>query len=67
MPFKRLTISFAQHIIVDDPITAGVTLNSDLYKIHNWASESLVAFHPAKSESLLISRKVDNLITHHYS
>ncbi|MCG8077918.1 MAG: reverse transcriptase family protein, partial [Candidatus Thiodiazotropha taylori] len=47
------------YIIVDDPLTAGITLNSDLYKIQRWASEWLVAFNPAKSESLLISRKIN--------
>lgn len=45
------------YIVVDDPTTAGVTLNSDLYKIQKWASEWLVKFNPAKSESILISRK----------
>ena len=49
------------YIIVDDPLGAAVTLNSDLSKIHRWASQWLVKFNPSKSESLLFSRKVNKL------
>ena len=34
-------------------------LNSDLTKIHMWAERWLVKFNPAKSESILISRKAN--------
>ena len=34
-------------------------LNSDLTKIHMWAERWLVKFNPAKSESILISRKTN--------
>ena len=47
------------YIIVDDPLDAAVTLNSDLSKIQRWAAQWLVTFNPSKSESLLISRKVN--------
>ncbi|MES9992730.1 MAG: reverse transcriptase family protein, partial [Candidatus Thiodiazotropha sp.] len=45
------------YIIVDDPLEAAQTLNSDMEKIHEWASKWLVTFNPSKSESLLFSRK----------
>ena len=47
------------YIIVDDPFDAVVTLNSDLSKIQRWAAQWLVTFNPSKSESRLISRKVN--------
>ena len=47
------------HIIVDDPTESAITLNSDLQKIQKWASEWLVTFNPAKSEALLLSRKIN--------
>ena len=45
-------------LVVDNPDTAAETLNSDLEKITQWANTWLVKFNPAKTESLLISRKV---------
>ena len=47
------------YIIVDDPLGAAITLNSDLSRIHRWATQWLVTFNPSKSESLLFSRKVN--------
>ena len=47
------------YIIVDDPLGAAITLNSDLSRIHRWASQWLVTFNPSKSESLLFPRKVN--------
>ena len=47
------------YIIVDDPLGAAITLNSDLSRIHRWASQWLVTFNPSKSESLLFSRKIN--------
>ena len=47
------------YIIVDDPTDAAITLNSDLSKIHRWATDWLVSFNPSKSESLIFSRKVN--------
>lgn len=46
-------------IIVDNPVTAAAQLNSDLTKIHDWANKWLVKFNPAKSESMIFSRKVN--------
>ena len=43
------------YIIVDDPTDAAITLNSDLSKIHRWATDWLVSFNPSKSESLIFS------------
>ncbi|MCG7877682.1 MAG: reverse transcriptase domain-containing protein [Candidatus Thiodiazotropha endolucinida] len=45
------------YLIVDDPHVVARQLNSDLEKIHVWAERWLVKFNPAKSESLLLSRK----------
>ena len=45
------------YIIVNDPVEAAQLLNSDLEKINQWAKKWLVSFNPAKSESLLLSRK----------
>ena len=47
-------------IIVDDPVTAAERLNADLSRISNWADTWLVSFNPTKTESLLISRKLNN-------
>ena len=47
------------YIIADDPTESAITLNSDQQKIQKWASEWLVTFNPAKSEALLLSRKIN--------
>ena len=44
-------------IIVDNPLHAANQLNSDLSKIHQWATNWLVTFNPSKSESIIFSRK----------
>ena len=41
------------YIIVDNPTEAANQLNSDLSKIHQWATKWLVKFNPAKSESVI--------------
>ena len=46
-------------IIVDDPVTAAGCINTDLVRISKWASTWLVTFNPAKTETLLISRKLN--------
>ena len=46
-------------IIVEDPITAAGSLNTDLDKISKWAATWLVSFNPTKTESLLVSRKLN--------
>ena len=49
-------------IIVDNPTTAALCLNSDLEKLSRWAAIWLVTFNPFKNESLLISRKINKPI-----
>ena len=45
------------YIIVDTPVIAASKLNTDLLKIHKWATRWLVTFNPSKSESLNENRK----------
>ena len=45
------------YIIVANPLHAANQLNSDLSKIHQWATKWLVTFNPSKSESIIFSRK----------
>ncbi|MCG7868583.1 MAG: endonuclease/exonuclease/phosphatase family protein [Candidatus Thiodiazotropha taylori] len=47
------------YIVVDDPTNAANCLNTDLDKISRWAATWLVSFNPTKTESLLISRKLN--------
>ena len=47
------------YIVVDDPVTAASCINTDPDKISRWAATWLVSFNPAKTESLLISRKLN--------
>ena len=44
-------------IIVDDPVDAAETLNTDFAKIHDWSMKWLVKFNPDKTESMIVSRK----------
>jgi hypothetical protein len=44
-------------MIVDDPVDAAETLNTDLAKIHDWSMKWLVKFNPDKTESMIVSRK----------
>ena len=46
-------------IIVDNPVTAADSLNTDLKIISQWAATWLVTFNPAKTEALLFSRKLN--------
>ena len=46
------------YIIVDNPLRSAELLNADLEKNSLWANTWLVTFNPAKTESLLISRKL---------
>jgi hypothetical protein len=45
------------YIIVDDPVDAAETLNTDFAKIHDWSMKWLVKFNPDKTESMIVSRK----------
>ena len=49
-------------IIVDNPTTAALCLNSDPEKLSRWAAIWLVPFNPSKNESLVISRKINKPI-----
>ena len=49
-------------IIVDNPATAAICLNSDFEKLSRWAAIWLVTFNPSKNKSLLISRKINKPI-----
>ena len=47
------------YIIVDDPFAAAGSVKLDLDKIIEWTKEWLAKFNPNKTESLLISHKVN--------
>ena len=46
-------------IIVDEPVADAACINSDLGRITQWAATWLVTFNPVKTESMLISRKLN--------
>ena len=46
-------------IIVENPDMTAELLNMDLEKITEWAKRWLVTFNPTRTESLLISRKIN--------
>ena len=50
------------YVIVDQPNTAASILNNDLSRIHEWAKKWLVSFNPSKTESLTISKKINQPI-----
>ena len=47
------------YIVVTDPDTSAELLTSDLVKTEDWAEKWLVTFQPPKTNSLVISRKVN--------
>ena len=47
------------YIVVDDPVTAAACINADLGRITQWAAKWLATFNPPKTESMLISRKLN--------
>ena len=50
------------YMVVDNPDTAAELLNLDINKIMTWAKKWLVTFNPVKTESLLITRKLNRPI-----
>lgn len=49
-------------VIVDDPVTAtNILKKNDLSKISFWAKKWLIDFNPAKTESLIITKKRNKL------
>ena len=47
------------YIVVDDSVTAAACIYTDLGRITQWAATWLVTFNPPKTESMLISRKLN--------
>ena len=45
------------YIIIDNPQTAALILNTDLETIYGWSHDWLVDFNPTKTSTLLISRR----------
>jgi hypothetical protein len=56
-PIKLFADDTSLYMIVDDPVDAAETLNTDLTKIHDWSMKCLVKFNPDKTESMIVSRK----------
>ena len=52
----------SMYIIVDNPDTAAEVLNNDLEQIHEWSKMWLVKFNAAKTESMILSRKINKPI-----
>ena len=53
-----------ENIHKKNPQTAAIVLISDMQKIDSWADMWLVKFHPLKSESFIVSRKLDKPYHH---
>ena len=49
------------YLNIDDPINAAETINSDLSDIDQWSKDWLVTFNASKTDSMLVSRKVNQL------
>ena len=47
------------YVIVDRPDSAAISLQNDILKITHWAEKWLVNFNPSKTESMIISRKLN--------
>ena len=47
------------YAIVDSPLLASIYLNSDMQIIHRWAERWMVTLYPKKTESMIVSRKLD--------
>ena len=58
------------YMVVDEPSSAAPIMNADLNRIMQWADTWLVTFNPTKTDSLLITRKINKphhppLLMHH--
>ena len=49
-PIKLFADDTSLYIIVDDPVDAAETLNTDFAKIHDWSMKWLVKFNPDKTK-----------------
>ena len=47
------------YMVVNSPVETAAVMQADIERINSWADQWLVKFNPAKSESLLISRKLN--------
>ena len=47
------------YLIVEDPMLAANILNTDMITIKNWATKWLVNFNPNKTNSMIISKKIN--------
>ena len=56
-PINLFADDTSLYVIVNDPIDSAVKLQSDINKIDSWASKWIVNFNPSKSETLLMTRK----------
>lgn len=50
------------HIVFEHPETTALRLNADLQTISDWVSRCVVSFYPSKTESMIISRKINKPI-----
>ena len=55
--FRLFADDTSLYLIVNEPCVVAMQINCDSTKVHMWAERWLVKFNPAKSESVLISRK----------
>ena len=46
------------YVIVENPFVSAEILNSDIAKVHSWATKWLVTFDPLKTEEMIFSRKL---------
>ena len=47
------------YVIVENPFVLAEVLNSDIAKVHTWATKWLVTFNPLKTEEMIFSRKLN--------
>ena len=47
------------YVIVENPFVSAEILNSDIAKVHAWATKWLVTFNPLKTEEMIFSRKLN--------
>jgi hypothetical protein len=56
---KLFTDDTSLYLVVDDPIETAETLNGDLDQIHIWSEKWLVKFNPQKTETMILSKKIN--------
>ena len=58
-PIKLFADDTSIYAIVENPLITSLSLNSNLQKVQNWSNRWLVNFNHKKTESKIISRKVE--------